>query len=121
VQIKSLLASRPGAGHINFISYIALIFCCVSSLQVFVGGTAVDPWQESPISVSFRVLLALLASLFGGIYIGLTRFRQWGRLLAILAGMLMIAAPFSWYVLWVMFSRRTKDLFREAEVVRGIV
>ena len=113
---QSFMGARPGARHVAFVAGIDLLFGCFCLLDAIFGNA----WSRPPTPASTRVFIGLLGLSFIAMYAGLSRFRKWGRTLSIVMAVVLIFAPLSWYVLWVMLRKRTVDLFNETDIARKL-
>jgi hypothetical protein len=97
------------AKHVRFIAYCSLFAGTISALGVL--AQLFDHRRFIPIFIPMMIIGFLLALTFLSIFVGLVRFKPWGRSIACGFAALMFTSPFSWYVLWVLTRPGTKELF----------
>ena len=93
--------SPPGSVHIKVIAYLSLVMGVFSIL-----GAILAP------SNAFVLTFSVIFGLYGiMVFVGLTGFKTWGRIMAIAFAIVMIISPVSWYTLWVLCWSDARDLF----------
>lgn len=95
------------ASHLDFISLACVI---LGGLCALLGLLFLSGIEKRLSAIAYPIFLLPSALLLAS-GIGLRRRAPWGRIVTIVGAVLYIACPLSWYVLWVITRRETKELF----------
>ena len=97
---------RQMASHLDLISVASLILGGLCGLMgvLTLGG------EKRTTALAFPIFLLPAALLIAG-GVGIRLRAPWGRVVTLIGSILFIACPISWYVLWVMTRRESKELF----------
>jgi hypothetical protein len=95
--------------HVKFIAHASL------GLGILLALGAVGQLSSNDRNAALEVVGFVFGVSFLLVFFGLIRLRPWGRTLASVLAGILIASPFSWYVLWALSRTETKLLFGEME------
>jgi hypothetical protein len=92
----------------QYVTAVAWFSLTVGETSILLG---VDAAFRAPFPLAFGILpLAAIGIYLVIVFIGLRKFRNWARMMALVAAIVTI--PWSWYALWVLFGSDAKYLFR---------